>query len=97
MKVFDINKVEGLPTIADDEREIIHIKIWHRFHPVFVSVAIVRIYYIFDHLPIMDHQNVSLTDVHEHLLFGILKYRSYILTKYKCRSLLDICDAKTIC
>ena len=82
MKVFDIDKVEGFPTIANDEGEIIFIKAWHFFHPVFVSVAIVRIYNIFDHLPIMDHQNVPLTDMHEHLLFCIFKYRSYILTEY---------------
>ena len=82
MKVLDIDKVEGLPSIANDEGEIFLIETWNSFHPVFVSVAIVGIYYILDHFPTMDHQKVSLADVCEHLVFSILKYRSYILTRY---------------
>ena len=74
MKVLDIDKVEGLPSITNDEREIVLIKAWNSFHPVFVSVAIVRVYYILDDLPTMDYQKVSLTDVCKHLIFSILKY-----------------------
>ena len=61
--ILNIDNVESVPAVAYDEGELGLVETRDGPHPVLVRIGVIGLFQSFDNLPIIDDQQVPLTDM----------------------------------